>query len=388
MALTTQSFNLLSTRSLEKVSAGAIRFFHTSPIGRSTPKFTYGVAAAFTAKDKPFRADRDVFAFNPHNHIVARRKDKLTRPASGQDAFFVSRVGKKADVAFGVTDGVGGWEASGVDPADFSHGICDYMAHAAYTFDSRDSQTVPFTAKSLLQRGYEDICNDPKVRAGGSTACLAIARENGMIDIANLGDSGYVQLRLNAVHNRSQPQTHDFNTPYQLSQIPERVRRQSRFFGGIQIMDRPQDADVYHHAMQHGDIMIFASDGVWDNLTSSDVLKAVSKIMVESRAWEPTKHGVVVSDRLSLYTNDVQEQGVRKIPSLQSLLATAVTRDAKAASINTQVDGPFAREVHKFYPRENWRGGKVDDICVVVAVAVEEGRDNTTRTSLGNSHVG
>jgi protein phosphatase PTC7 len=38
------------------------------------------------------------------------------------------------------------------------------------------------------------------------------------------------------------------------------------------------------------------------------------------------------------------------------------------------VDGPFAKEVQKYYPNEDWRGGKVDDICVVVAIVVEEGK--------------
>ena len=55
-------------------------------------------------------------------------------------------------------------------------------------------------------------------------------------------------------------------------------------------------------------------------------------------------------------------------------MAAAVAGEAKAASENSKRDGPFAREVQKYYPEEMWRGGKVDDICVVVAVVVEEGK--------------
>lgn len=108
--------------------------FHTSPPSRSTSKFTYGIAALFTAKDRRYNPETNVFNFNPYNHIKARRKDKRTRPDSGQDTFFISRVGESLDVTLGVVDGVGGWIDSGVDPADFAHGFCDYMAHAAYTY--------------------------------------------------------------------------------------------------------------------------------------------------------------------------------------------------------------------------------------------------------------
>ncbi len=40
--------------------------------------------------------------------------------------------------------------------------------------------------------------------------------------------------------------------------------------------------------------------------------------------------------------------------------------------MDTSRDGPFAKEVKKYYPNEAWHGGKVDDICVVVAVVQEQ----------------
>ena len=53
-------------------------------------------------------------------------------------------------------------------------------------------------------------------------------------------------------------------------------------------------------------------------------------------------------------------------------MALAITKEAKEASLNTKRDGPFAREVQRYYPGENWHGGKADDICTVVAIAIEE----------------
>ncbi|TVY48347.1 Protein phosphatase PTC7-like protein [Lachnellula occidentalis] len=350
------------------------RAFHTSRTLGSGSKFTYGISASFTAKDRRYNPETNVFNFNPYNRIHARRKNKSTRPGSGQDAFFVSRVGDSADTAFGIADGVGGWVDSGVDPADFAHGFCDYMAHAAYTYKPGEWDP-PIGARSLMQRGYEAICKDPSVPAGGSTACVAIAKESGSLEVANLGDSGFVQLRLNAVHNYSEPQTHAFNTPYQLSVVPPKMLARAAAFGGTQLCDMPKDAHVSQHSLRHGDVLVFASDGVWDNLSSQSILKIVSKIMVGARAWVHTEKGIKIGDGLhNFIMADDGKSGAEEIPSLQSFVAVGITHEAKAASVNTKLDGPFAKEVQREYPHEGWHGGKVDDICVVVAIVCEEGK--------------
>jgi protein phosphatase PTC7 len=122
-------------------------------------------------------------------------------------------------------------------------------------------------------------------------------------------------------------------------------------------------------------VLVFASDGVWDNLSSQDILRVVSRLMVGARAWEHTEDGIKVGGRLASFTEvDDGKSGAEEIPSLQSFLAVGITGEAKAASVNTKVDGPFAREVQKYYPNEHWRGGKVDDICVVVAIVMEDGK--------------
>ena len=351
-----------------------VRDLHTSPSLLSAKKFSYGIAASYTAKGRRYDPSKNVFNFDPYTPIIQRRKDKNTRPDSGQDAFFISRIGKSGDVAFGVADGVGGWADSGVDPADFSHGFCDYMAHTAWTYLPGDKSPV-LSARGLMQKGYEAIANDETVKAGGSTACIGIAKEDGSLEVANLGDSGFVQLRLNAVHNHSESQTHAFNTPYQLSIIPPKMKAKNAAFGGAQLHDLPKDASVTKHSLRHGDVIIFATDGVWDNLSSQDMLKIASKLMLASGAWEPTKDGIRVGERLAFYTMTAPAPSdTQGVSSLQSFLAVGIASEAKAASTNTKLDGPFAKEVQRYYPEEDWKGGKVDDICVVVAIVVEEGK--------------
>lgn len=106
-----------------------IRSFHH---GLFLARYTYGIAASYTAKNERFDAKKNTYTFD-YEDIYTRKKDKSTRPASGEDSFFVSRVGESSDIALGVADGVGSWADVGVDPGDFSHGICDLMAHASST---------------------------------------------------------------------------------------------------------------------------------------------------------------------------------------------------------------------------------------------------------------
>ncbi|KAI2618476.1 protein serine/threonine phosphatase 2C [Hypoxylon sp. NC1633] len=346
----------------------------------SSRRFTYHAAASFSAKHKKFDPTSDVFHFNPYNRIQTKKRPKSKRPASGQDAFFISRVGDTNTVAFGIADGVGGWEDSGVDPADFSHSFCDYMASVAYEHRP-DTTRSSLTARSLMQRGYDDVCRDGSVPAGGSTASIAIASEDGSLEVANLGDSGFVHLRLNAVHSYSEPQTHAFNTPYQLSIVPASMLARAAAFGGAQLCDNPRDADVTQHKLKHGDILVFASDGVWDNLFNQDILRLVSRLMTGLGAWKASDGGIQVADNLKQYTQ--AEDSTQRPLTLQSTLAVEIASAAKSASINKRVDGPFAKEVQKHHPDEDWHGGKVDDICVVVVIVSEDEKlDSAVKSKL------
>ena len=142
-------------------------------------------------------------------------------------------------------------------------------------------------------------------------------------------------------------------------------------FGGSPLSDYPRDASVTSHQLRNGDVLVFATDGVWDNLSSTDVLRIVSRYMTSFQAWDVGDKGIAVSDAIR---NLTLEGGIPKEHenNLQTLLAITITGEAKMASMNTKRDGPFAKEVQKFYPAEDFHGGKVDDICVVVAIVVKD----------------
>ncbi|KAK4681868.1 Protein phosphatase 2C 7 [Podospora pseudoanserina] len=348
----------------------------SSPQQCPSTKYHYHLAASYIAKSRPFDPQTHLFQFNPYNRLSqppkSPKRPKSSRPESGQDAFFISQLGaspSSGEVALGVADGVGGWMDSGVDPADFSHAFCDYMAANASSSDP------PSTARELMQRGYEAVCHDESIKAGGSTAIVGLLTSNGKMEVANLGDSGFILLRRGGVHASSEPQTHAFNTPYQLSVVPPSMLLRAAAFGGAQLMDQPRDAEVTRHGLRHGDVVVFASDGLWDNLFEGDILRIVSSVMRERGVWRVNgERGCVVEEDIKSVTEGKT--------TLQGRLATEIVRQAKIASVDPKLDGPFAKEVKKYYPHEVWRGGKEDDICVVVVVVEEEGGAGSVKAKL------
>jgi len=156
---------------------------YTYSTATSTPYdfFTYRLAASFSAKGKRFNPKTDLLSFNESNSLL-RESIARRRPASGQDAFFISSIGNSTNVAFGVADGVGGWIESGIDPAHFSHGLCENMADISRSTEQR--MEAKLKARELLQKGYNAVVADNSITGGGSTACIAVGGNSGALQVA------------------------------------------------------------------------------------------------------------------------------------------------------------------------------------------------------------
>ena len=90
-----------------------------------------------------------------------------------------------------------------------------------------------------------------KVRKWGHTCAFFIA--------ANIGDSGLLVVRDGRVVHRSSEQQHYFNTPYQLSLPPTDMESDV-------LADLPEAADRYEFNVEDGDVIILATDGIFDNV--------------------------------------------------------------------------------------------------------------------------
>ncbi|KAI7250769.1 hypothetical protein KC352_g12775, partial [Hortaea werneckii] len=139
-------------------------------------RFTYRLGAASAGKRTPVRPsklDRDFWAYASTQEAPSPPYLRSTKKDAGEDAFFATTVGESPHhVAFGVADGVGGWQDSGVDPSDFSHGLCGLMAGTAKTFEGLQEEDGGRNVRprELLQVAYDAVIGNPRIVAGGCTA--------------------------------------------------------------------------------------------------------------------------------------------------------------------------------------------------------------------------
>ena len=230
----------------------------------------------------------------------------------------------------------------------------------------------PVRPQMLLQTAYDAVMTNPRIQAGGCTACLGVMDGEGNLETANLGDSAYLLLGPGKVAYRSQIQTHAFNTPYQLSKVPAKMQAQHAIFGGSQhFSETPAQADAQKHRVRHGDVVVFATDGVWDNLSAQDTLEIVTRVMEEGGYWNSQHETLLNTALVSSIPASLPRDGAEVETFLPGKLATAIMQQAKVAGLDRRRDGPFAKEVNMHFPQEGWSGGKPDDIAVVVCVAVD-----------------
>lgn len=197
---------------------------------------------------------------------VIPHPDKISY--GGEDAYFVSAH------CFGVSDGVGGWQESGINPAEYSQtlmeeaklyfeGQRDVVAAADGVID--DSGEVAEVMISSL--GALSAAHTRTRKPGSATACIIrVDEERGELEASNLGDSGFVIVRDGRVHFKSPIQEHFFDCPYQLGAAPEYVPE----------TDYPSDAMQFREQLQSGDVIVLATDGLWDNVAVDSLLDIVN----------------------------------------------------------------------------------------------------------------
>ena len=159
----------------------------------------------------------------------------------GEDAWICS------DSLVAVADGVGGWNRKGIDPGIFARQLCNHVAQA---YNLRLGRCFEVDLWELLVKSVI------KTQAtGSSTFVMAMLdEEDPHLRTLNLGDSTVMILRqkegkLQPIF-RSVERQHRFNAPYQCGT-------------GKKL---PYMADVWLHQVEHDDVVVVGSDGVFDNI--------------------------------------------------------------------------------------------------------------------------
>ncbi|XP_014367429.1 protein phosphatase PTC7 homolog [Papilio machaon] len=250
----------------------------------------------------------------------------------GDDAWFSTQF-SNADV-IGVADGVGGWRAYGIDPGEFSSYLmrtCERLVRMGHFKLSEPGD--------LLAKSYYELLEHKKPILGSSTACVMILdRNESIMRAANIGDSGYMVVRAGRIVHRSHEQQHYFNTPYQLSLPPPGHDRNV-------LSDRPESADTSEFRVECGDVILVATDGVFDNVPEPVLLaemKRAQTVAGSGAAGEESE-----AQRLQAVANSIAWM-------------------ARNLSFDGCYMSPFAKSA-----RQNGIdaiGGKPDDITVLLAI--------------------
>lgn len=236
-----------------------------------------------------------------------------TKKEMGEDAMFATNR------AFGVADGVGGWQSYGINPAEYAWMLCEILRNRS---DKLTSSNCPL---QLLKDSKRDL--DQTGIHGGCTALVGVI-EGQTLRVANLGDSRLVVFReedgIFSEIFSSSVQQHYFNCPYQFASD-----------GG----DGPEKADVWQMEVKKNDLIVSSTDGMWDNLFVEDVSRVINEQPKLSSGFLDLSH----------------------LSQLLARLAHKVARDPRAKT-------PFAQEAQR--QRLRYTGGKMDDVTVICSQLV------------------
>lgn len=287
----------------------------------------------------------------------------------GEDSF-VSFLGTRMDVkadtgapsvsplsVIAVFDGVGSWSfEQGIDPSKFSNECARALKQAIDTHPTITGQQVtptaaaepsavpPLSPASLLDAAWQAVSTEKVV--GSSTACiLALSHDSNELKASNIGDSGFLILRhrdarvrvgsvgrdINSsaayqVIFRSPQQLHYFNCPLQLG---------VGLSGEADKFESPLDADQLTSPVQEGDIIILATDGLFDNVPEETIVATLSKEM-ERLARDTSSVGAFHAASISSAdTSATQESPMKSV-------ADALAKVAHGLSLDRTIDSPFA----------------------------------------------
>ncbi|PPD85114.1 hypothetical protein GOBAR_DD17949 [Gossypium barbadense] len=139
------------------------------------------------------------------------------------------------------------------------------------------------------------------------------------LHVANIGDSGFMIIRNGAVFKRPSPMVYELAFPVQIARG-----------------DQPSDfVEVYKVDLYEKDVIITATDGLFDNLYERDIVSIVSKSLQES--LRPQEIAELLATR-------AQEVGQL------SLVRSPLSDEVQAAGY------------------VGYRGGKLDDVTVIVSL--------------------
>ncbi|CAI9770089.1 unnamed protein product [Fraxinus pennsylvanica] len=222
----------------------------------------------------------------------------------GEDAYFIS-----GQTWLGVADGVSQWSLEGVNPGVYAQELiknCENIVSDC-TGDSVNSPV------EVLKHSVD------RTQSPGSSTVLIAHFDGQVLHVANIGDSGFIILRNGTVYKKSSPMFHEFHFPVQIE------RGDDPFY-----LTKEYKVDL-----EEGDVIIAATDGLFDNLYDQEISSIV----------------------LASLDND------QRLEEIAELLAAQAQEVGRSASVRS----PFV-DAAQAAGYVGYTGGKLDDVAVIVSV--------------------
>ncbi|PON99406.1 PPM-type phosphatase domain containing protein [Trema orientale] len=224
-----------------------------------------------------------------------------------EDAYFVA-----SQNWLGVADGVGQWSLEGTSDGPDGPYARELMKNCEKIVS--DCEGIPVNEpEEVLVRSVAET------QSPGSSTILVAHFDGQTFHVANIGDSGFIIIRNGAIFRRASSMVHEFNFPLHI----ERGDDPSGLIEGYKI-----DLD-------EGDVIVTATDGLFDNLYEQEIASIVSKSL---------------------------EAG-----SKPQDIAKFLAKRAQEAGQSSSSRSPFADEA-RVAGYVGFAGGKLDDVVVIVSL--------------------
>ncbi|KAL4588511.1 hypothetical protein LXL04_001402 [Taraxacum kok-saghyz] len=165
----------------------------------------------------------------------------------GDDAYFVA-----SSKWLGVASGVTQWSLEGTDPGVYAQELMRTCKDIVLNNTSSVALTNPV---DLLCRGVKET------NMSGSSNILIANFSGQALHVANIGDTGFIIIRHGSVYKKSSPLLHEFHFALQLEHRDDPL----------------QLVEEYIIELEEGDIVVSATDGLFDNLYEKEIAMVVSK---------------------------------------------------------------------------------------------------------------
>lgn len=222
----------------------------------------------------------------------------------GEDAYFIA-----GDGWFGVADGVGQWSFEGINAGLYARELMD----GCKKFITENEGAPDLRPERILSKAAEEACSP------GSSTVLVAHFDGQVLQASNIGDSGFLVIRNGEVFKKSKPMIYGFNFPLQIEKGDDPLKL----------------VQNYTIDLKEGDVIVTATDGLFDNVYEHEVAAIISKSLHAD--LKPAE----IAEHLAVKAQEVGRSGAGKSPFSDAALSVGYL---------------------------GFSGGKLDDIAIVVSI--------------------